>query len=62
MAGVRAAARHGDPAPTDVARRGIDFVIGNARRTGAPYAGVNYHGGGVICTCNQVCTCIPVAY
>jgi len=30
----------------DVAKRGIDFVIGNARREGAPFAGVNYHGGG----------------
>jgi uncharacterized protein len=30
----------------DVAKRGIDFVIANARRQGAPFAGVNYHGGG----------------
>ncbi|WP_314171410.1 radical SAM protein [Streptomyces winkii] len=31
---------------TDVAKRGIDFVIDNARQQGAPFAGVNYHGGG----------------
>lgn len=30
----------------DVATRGIDFVIDNARREGAPFAGVHYHGGG----------------
>lgn len=30
----------------DVARQGIDFVVDNARRQGAPFAGVNYHGGG----------------
>ncbi|WP_242902551.1 radical SAM protein [Actinomadura terrae] len=30
----------------DVARRGIDFVVGNARRDGAPFAGVHFHGGG----------------
>lgn len=30
----------------EVAKRGIDFVIDNARREGAPFAGVNYHGGG----------------
>jgi uncharacterized protein len=30
----------------DVARRGIDFVIDNARRQGSACVGVNYHGGG----------------
>ncbi|WP_433799550.1 radical SAM protein [Actinomycetospora sp. CA-084318] len=30
----------------DVARQGIDFVIDNARRTGAPHIGLNFHGGG----------------
>ncbi|MFI6346725.1 radical SAM protein [Streptomyces sp. NPDC050560] len=30
----------------DVARQGIDFVVANAKRQGAPFAGVNYHGGG----------------
>ena len=30
----------------DVAKSGIDFVIDNARREGAPFAGVHYHGGG----------------
>jgi uncharacterized protein len=40
----------GDTAATymtmDVAKRGIDFIVDNAKRQGAPYAGVNYHGGG----------------
>jgi uncharacterized protein len=30
----------------DVAKQGIDFVIDNALRIGAPFAGVNFHGGG----------------
>jgi len=30
----------------DVAKRGIDFVIDNALRIGAPFASVNFHGGG----------------
>jgi uncharacterized protein len=30
----------------DVARRGIDFVVANARRTQAAHVGLNFHGGG----------------
>lgn len=30
----------------DVAKRAIDFVIGNAKRENAPFAGVHFHGGG----------------